>query len=166
MLSYLLTSYEPACAAHRCALKAALAPQRPPTPIRRRAHHHGREASQGSCGHRGASSHRRLRSRSQPPSLPPPQRPRRRQRKPSSRPAADSLRRPSSQQPEHHPHPEQVLHELSARTLQKMPRRAHGHRLLHQSGYSAPCHVTEVAYPRCNKERITQMQYLLLSSMD
>src|SRR5687768_5412829 len=40
VLSYLLTSYDPACAAHRCALKAAFAPQRPPTPIRPRAHHH------------------------------------------------------------------------------------------------------------------------------
>ena len=53
----------------------------------------------------------------------------------------------SSQQPEHHPHPEQVLHKLSARTPKKMPRRAHGHHLLHQSGVSAPCHDTEVAYP-------------------
>ena len=38
--------------------------------------------------------------------------------------------------------------------------------LLHQSGYSAPCHVTEVAYPRCDKERITQMQYLMVSHVD
>src|SRR5215211_1557843 len=53
----------------------------------------------------------------------------------------------SSQQPGHHRHPDQVLRELSASTLQKMPRRAHGHRLLHHSGVSAPCHDTEVAYP-------------------
>ena len=57
------------------------------------------------------------------------------------------------------------LKNSSARPLQKMPRRAHGHRLLHQSGLLRSLSGYGSILPSCNEKRITQLQYLLQLSL-